>query len=403
MTKNIKVPNGWKLLKLKQVCDQIQDGTHFTPSYTDSGVPFYSVETISSNDFSKVKYISEDEHLKISKRCNVEKGDILMTRIGTLGKTKIIDWDVYASIYVSLALLKINNTKNKYYIYQYTKTEIFIKDLLSKSLLLATPQKINLGDIGDINIAIPSSMKEQEGIVEVLESWDEMIELLTKKVQLLQTRKKALMQKFLTPKHNWEEKKVSDLFENIGGTSLESHVTEGGEYKFISIGNYTVDGCYIDNGQRVNGNDKTLTKLLNKDDLVMVLNDKTVSGDLIGSSILIEEDNRYIYNQRSERLICKNNILPKFIWFLLNSKNFRNKIFSVSQGGTQIYVNFPAVKSLSEFIPPLAEQQQIAEVLTEADEGIKLVQQQLDNYKQQKKALMQKLLTGQWRLPEYRV
>ena len=128
----------------------------------------------------------------------------------------------------------------------------------------------------------------------------------------------------------WEEVLVENVFDNIGGTSLEKFVNENGKYKFISIGNYSKSGKYIDNSQRIDINEKSANKILNKNDLVMVLNDKTSTGDIIGSSILIEESDKYIYNQRSERLICKNNIYPKFAWQLLNSKYFRKKIVSIT-------------------------------------------------------------------------
>ncbi|NIV95380.1 hypothetical protein GWN42_21950, partial [candidate division KSB1 bacterium] len=87
----------WRRVKLSEMCSHIIDGTHATPKYTKSGVPFYSVENVTNNDFENVKYISKEEHEKLKRRCNPEKGDILMTRIGSIGDCKLIDWDVNAS------------------------------------------------------------------------------------------------------------------------------------------------------------------------------------------------------------------------------------------------------------------------------------------------------------------
>ena len=125
----------------------------------------------------------------------------------------------------------------------------------------------------------------------------------------------------------------------------------------------------------------------------MVLNDKTSTGDIIGSSILIEESDKYIYNQRSERLICKNNIYPKFAWQLLNSKYFRKKIVSLSQGGTQIYINFPVIKKINFYLPPLEEQKKIADILSTVDKKIAFVEENINATEELKKGLMQKLLT----------
>jgi len=100
------IPEDWNVSTLQQLCRVIVDGTHFTPKYVSDGIPFYSVENVTSDNFSDTKFISQREHSELIKRCKPEKGDILLTRIGSLGNTKLIDWDVEASIYVSLALIK---------------------------------------------------------------------------------------------------------------------------------------------------------------------------------------------------------------------------------------------------------------------------------------------------------
>lgn len=197
----------------------------------------------------------------------------------------------------------------------------------------------------------------------------------------------------------WQSFSLSDLFNNKGGTALEDQVVPDGSHKFISIGNYSTDGKYIDNGQRVNLNQKTREKLLNKNDLVMVLNDKTAAGDIIGSSILINEDN-FVYNQRSERVIPNSKILPKYAWNVLNSRNFRKKVYLISQGGTQIYVNFPSVKKLIIIIPNINEQQKIADFLTAVDEKIAGLEKKVELLKKYKKGVMQQIFTQKIRFKE---
>ena len=130
----------------------------------------------------------------------------------------------------------------------------------------------------------------------------------------------------------------------------------------------------------------------------MVLNDKTKTGDIIGSTILIDEDDKYIYNQRSERIICNEGVNVSFFWFLLNSNPIRTEVFKRSQGGTQIYVNFGALETINIELPSLEEQEKIAAVLTNADKEIELLEQQLADLQQEKKALMQQLLTGKKRV-----
>ena len=97
--------NDWSRINLRDIA-RIYDGTHQTPNYVESGVPFYSVEHVTSGNFDDTKLISEEVFAAESRRVVVEKGDILMTRIGDVGNAKYIDWNVRASFYVSLALLK---------------------------------------------------------------------------------------------------------------------------------------------------------------------------------------------------------------------------------------------------------------------------------------------------------
>ena len=246
-------------------------------------------------------------------------------------------------------------------------------------------------------------LPEQQKIASFLSAVDEKLQQLTKKKELLEEYKKGLMQQIFSQElrfkdangnnyPDWEEKKLEEVFENIGGTALENHFSDKGEYFVISIGNYGVDGKYNDNGQRIVLNEKTKTKLLDKDNLVMVLNDKTKTGDIIGSTILIDEENKYIYNQRSERLICETTIItPLYAWTFLNSKQFRRLVFSISQGGTQIYVNFSAVKKLKSPIPCIEEQCKIANFFSAIDGKIELVSTQIENTKAFKKGLLQQM------------
>ena len=102
------IPIDWEVKTLGEIA-VVRDGTHQTPTYVDYGVPFYSVESVTNNNFTNTKFITEEAHKILTKTFKIEKGDILMTRIGSIGDCKLIDWDVNASFYVSLALLKIKS------------------------------------------------------------------------------------------------------------------------------------------------------------------------------------------------------------------------------------------------------------------------------------------------------
>lgn len=115
------IPENWKWVRLGELLHKLTDGTHSTPKYTATGVPFISVKDISSGkmDFSNTKFISQEEHESLFKRCDPERDDILLTKVGTTGIPVIVDTDKEFSLFVSVALLKFNTDLiyNKYFMY----------------------------------------------------------------------------------------------------------------------------------------------------------------------------------------------------------------------------------------------------------------------------------------------
>jgi type I restriction enzyme S subunit len=169
------------------------DGTHQTPKYVEKGVPFYSVEHITRNQFSKTKFITEEVFEKENKRVMLEKGDILMTRIGDIGTARLIDWDVRASFYVSLALLKQNPSFDSTYLNQYISSVPFQKELWAKTIHVAFPKKINLGEIGNCKAQLPC-IEEQQKIATYLSGIDTKIESVNTQITQTQSFKKGLLQ-----------------------------------------------------------------------------------------------------------------------------------------------------------------------------------------------------------------
>ena len=103
------LPNGWSWAGLQEVCKDISDGTHFTPTYVSQGIPFLSVKDISRSEisFSNCRFILKEQHRAFCKRCKPEKGDVLYTKVGTTGIAKAVDTEREFSIFVSIALLKL--------------------------------------------------------------------------------------------------------------------------------------------------------------------------------------------------------------------------------------------------------------------------------------------------------
>ena len=221
------------------------------------------------------------------------------------------------------------------------------------------------------------------------------------------------MLKYITPrirfqgfKSWWKSIKLTDLGIFVGGTAIESEFNPEGKYKVISIGSYSEESKYKDQGIRAIYSKKTEKRILEKDDLTMILNDKTSTGKIIGRVLLIDEDNSYVYNQRTQRIcLNKNKYVPDFIFQLLNADINRNKIVRSAQGNTQIYVNWSDISNLDYLIPEsIEEQQAIGSLFRTLDDLLASYKDNLVNYQSLKATMLSKMFpkAGQT-VPEIRL
>ena len=176
----------------------------------------------------------------------------------------------------------------------------------------------------------------------------------------------------------WEQRKLGEFGKATSGTSIEAEFLHEGKYKVINIGSYSEISQYIDQGIRVNKTEKIMNRILNKDDLTMILNDKTSKGNIIGRVLLIDADDTYVYNQRTERIeVYKDLFEPNFIYQLLNAENIRKKIISSAQGNTQIYINWSIISNFNYFVPlTKSEQKHLANFFDYFDNLITLHQRE---------------------------
>ena len=163
-----ELPKGWAWARLGNLLSLVSDGAHKTPQYTESGVLFLSVQNVSggSFDLTKVRHVSQETHEELCKRAKPSRGDILLCRIGTLGKPIIVDVDYEFSIFVSLGLLRPILTAIAKWICSCIDSPIGFAWIESVKVGGGTHTfKINLGDIPDFILPVPP-LAEQRHIVE---------------------------------------------------------------------------------------------------------------------------------------------------------------------------------------------------------------------------------------------
>lgn len=190
----------WRRIKLDDICNQITDGTHRTPRYTTSGIPFLSVKNVTSGfiDMNNTKFISIEEHQEFIKRCHPEYGDILYTKVGTTGVAKIIDIKQDFSIFVSLALLKIKNDVVFNRFLEYVLNSPYVYKQSQKLTSGAANRNFLLNDIKKVELYLPP-LSEQRSIVARLDSLSahvrELEEINKKTITECDALKQALLRK----------------------------------------------------------------------------------------------------------------------------------------------------------------------------------------------------------------
>lgn len=374
-----KIQNDWQRTRLGDI-SKIYDGTHQTPNYVSWGVPFYSVEHVTSDNFCDTKFISEEIYQKESKRVKIENGDILMTRIGDIGTSKYIDWQPVASFYVSLALIKCGGKVNSKYINFAINSNFFKSELRARTLTVAFPNKINLGDIGNCNLFLPP-LPEQNRIVAVLETWDKAIERLARKIEIKKNIRKGLMKLYIYNRKDVSQHAIDDLFDLGRGRVISKREIEK------NPGSYPVYSSQTSN-----------------DGILGKINTFDFEGDYITWTTDGANAGRVFYRKGKFNCtnVCGTAILKKgkkvSLYFVAMYLNFITKRY-VSYVGNPKLMN-GVFGSIAINLPSYEEQERISNILETTDKEIICLKNKLNLLKDQKKYLLNNLITGAIRTPE---
>lgn len=159
-----EVPLGWAWASVDALSTKVSDGVHKKPEYKLTGVPFLTVKNLTATpgiSFEEARFISEQDHLEYCRRTRPERGDILITKDGTLGVVRLVDTDRQFSIFVSVALVKPVMRETSRYLAIAFQSHLVQRQMVPKGSGL---QHIHLEDLRADCIPLPP-LKEQERIV----------------------------------------------------------------------------------------------------------------------------------------------------------------------------------------------------------------------------------------------
>ena len=356
--------------------------------YTKYSSKIDNVYSHTSIDKSKLKFSTGNE--------------LLIPRVGEepLDFAKHTSWLSIPNVAIGEMITVLKTKENPLFLANYLRAKYVFK--FARLVEGGNVSNLYFERYEDTNILIPSK-NEQQNISKLILKIDKLITLQQRKLdQFKQLKTMCLANMFFNSANhvtklrfvgftdNVEKQSFGNTISHKSGTSIEKYFSPKGQYKVISIGSYGLNGEYIDQGIRAVSNEKTNSHLIRKGELSMVLNDKT-DGKILGRTLLINKDNEYVVNQRSE-IIKPNPALwdTQFAFTYLNGP-FRKKVIRIMQGGTQKYINFSSVEKLNVFLPEVQEQQKIGFLFKKIDAIICHHQQKILSLKQIRKFLLQNL------------
>ncbi|MGR5240762.1 restriction endonuclease subunit S [Photobacterium damselae] len=396
------VPNSWDEFPLNQIA-KVSIGlvTTMTENYRESGVPLIRNSDIFPNKVrtNKLIYLC-DEFASKSEHRKFKSGDIVTVHTGDVGVSAVINTELAGS----LGFATLNTRPNKElidenYLCWFFNSERFI----NKCIALSTGdgrQNLNLKDFIKMKVSYPP-LPEQRKIAQILSTWDRGIATTEKLIDASKQQKKALMQQLLTGKKRLIDPETGNVFKgDWEATTISQLITESrltgtnGELaKKITVKLY---------GRGVT---KKEEKRLGSESTKYY---KRKAGQFIYSKldflngafgIIPQSLDGYESTLDLPAFDFTQNVIPKWFIEFVSRDDFYTSNLGLANGGRKARrVNPKDLLQIKVRLPSIKEQQKIASVLTAADKEIELLEAKLAHLKQEKKALMQQLLTGKRRV-----
>lgn len=380
------IPNEWEVERLGNIVSITSGESPSLYTLTSHGkYPFIKVEDMNNCE----KYQIRSREYSNDEKNIIHKESIIFPKRGAAilnNKVRIAKVDIQMDSNM-MAIKPNNKVLPEYLFYSITFEQLFrIADT-------STIPQINNKHINPYKILLPP-LNEQRKIAEVLSTWDRAIEKQTLLVEKLELRKKGLMQQLLTGKKRlhgfsgkWEKEKLGKLFDERNETKMPS-------LPLLSI---TADKGVISQTESekkdTSNEDKSKYKRICPGDIgyntMRMWQGRCALSKLEG-----------IVSPAYTIVSPHNDVNPFYMEMLFKQPFMVYRFWTHSQGLVNDTLNckYPAFSQVKVTIPKIEEQNAIAEILSFCDNEITLAKQKLDTLRQQKKGLMQVLLTGKKRI-----
>ena len=382
------VPKGWERKPIKELCESIIDCVNKTAKHVDYITPYKMIRTTNVRhgkvDTENVRYVDEDVYKQWIRRGAPKDGDIIFTREAPVGEAGILENSEGIFLGQRTMMYRVNpevaNNRFVFYSLMSGYCQKQIEDLSNGG----TVAHMRVPDCGEIIINAPP-LPEQQKIAKILSTWDKAISTTERLIDNSTQQKKALMQQLLMGKKRlldesgqrfedeWEEVKLGEISHITTGSSNREDSSLTGDYAFFDRSiDVRTSGIFLFDAEAV-----------------------IVGGE--GQDFVPKYfEGKFDLHQRTYAIMDFKNAYGKFLFYYIGY--YRHYFLSQAVGSTVKSLRLPMFQKMPIKLPSVKEQQKIATVLTNADKEIALLEQQLADLQQEKKALMQVLLTGKKRV-----
>ena len=387
---------GWKVERLEHlIANKVivghLDGNHGSlyprsSEFIDSGIKYISANALINGkvDLTKAKFLSIERGSQFKKGV-AKSGDVLFAHNATVGPVGILETtDEFVIISTSLTYYRCNPSKiDNVYLSQFMASPSLIRQY-ERIMKQTTRNQIPITAQRDFYFVLPP-LPEQQKIAKILSTWDKAISTTERLIDNSTQQKKALMQQLLTGKKRlldesgkrfekkWEEVELGEISHITTGSSNREDSSLTGEYAFFDRSiDVRTSGIFLFDAEAI-----------------------IVGGE--GQDFVPKYfEGKFDLHQRTYAIMDFKNAYGKFLFYYIGY--YRHYFLSQAVGSTVKSLRLPMFQKMPIKLPSVKEQQKIATVLTNADKEIELLEQQLADLQQEKKALMQVLLTGKVRV-----
>ena len=400
------VPNGWKLTSLGDISSKIQTGPFGSQlhahEYTDEGIPVLMPKDLIDgradiNSAAKIPETRADDLVKHK----LKKGDILFSRRGDVARFGLITEESEGALCGTGCLKASISKENSALFLSYFLQKSTVRKWLEQNAVGQTMLNLNTTILSELPIMVASSKQEQQKIAKILSTWDKAISTTECLIENSTQQKKALMQQLLTGKKRllddegqrfageWEERAVSSFGKVITGSTPPKNDSSNYDGNISWATAEDFKRKYVSNTKiKLTESGAAKARVVPKGS-VLVTCIASIGKNAIANESLAT-------NQQINSVAINKNNSNEFFYYLIE---FNTHKLLAWAGTTAVPIlNKTSFEKVKFIVPNLKEQQKIATVLTNADKEIELLEQQLADLQQEKKALMQVLLTGKKRV-----